>query len=794
MKNKYYIIFLICIFFNNISNAEPFNFETEKIEILEQGNIIHANDGKAISADKNLEIQALEFKYYKDLDLLKAYNGTAFIKSDNLEIEFTEIDLDQKKLILKAKKNVKIFETKNKLLIKSNLITYNWGSKVLNSNTNSIVEDQFNNIFDTQSFNYEVEKNILKIEDANFKDFENNNFYLKLAYINTLTNHLIGKDVDIDLNNKSFNKDNEPRLKGKTVSYNNEITEVSKGVFTTCKKTDKCPPWQLSAEKIRHDKKKQVIDYKNAWLKLYDVPVFYFPKFFHPDPTVSRRSGFLIPKFKSSSNSNNYLSVPYFYAMDINKDMTFTPRFYAEDKLLVQTEYRQVNKNSSHYSDFSIYQEKDTNSKSHFFYKYNKLLSFDYFQNSSFDLNLEKTSSDTYLKGSKLTSPMITESDVLENSLNLSLNADGFSIDSDLIVYEDQTKKKNSDRYEFILPQIILTKDLENKTNLNGDFSFTSNNLVRNYETNVFEKTNINDLIFNSNPKISNYGFYNNYDFILKNVNSDTQKSDGFKEDENYYFSGLFQFNSSLPMIKENGNLQKIMKPKLTVKFSPNDTKDLRKDENRLDVNNVYDLNRLSSNETIEGCISLTYGNDFTISDKKNSKELFGFKIANNLRFEENQDLPQANQLGQKTSNIFSEIIYNPYDSLSLKYNTTIENNIQDVSYQNLVAEISVNNFVTTFDYLNENNSKDQNSYLLNTTKYEFNSSNNISFSTRENKTSDLTEYYNLMYQYKNDCLSASIEYNKDYYNDRDIKPEENIFFKLTIIPIGEASSTNLKN
>ena len=50
------------------------------------------------------------------------------------------------------------------------------------------------------------------------------------------------------------------------------------------------------------------------------------------------------------------------------------------------------------------------------------------------------------------------------------------------------------------------------------------------------------------------------------------------------------------------------------------------------------------------------------------------------------------------------------------------------------------------------------------------------------------------MYQYKNDCLSASLEYNKDYYNDRDVKPEENIFFKLTIIPIGETSSPNLKN
>ena len=87
-----------------------------------------------------------------------------------------------------------------------------------------------------------------------------------------------------------------------------------------------------------------------------------------------------------------------------------------------------------------------------------------------------------------------------------------------------------------------------------------------------------------------------------------------------------------------------------------------------------------------------------------------------------------------------------------------------------------------------------ENSYLVNKTKYSFDESNSIMFSTRKNKTTDLTEYYNFIYQYKNDCLAASIEYNKDYYDDRDIKPEENIFFKLTIIPFGETSSPNLKN
>ena len=120
------------------------------------------------------------------------------------------------------------------------------------------------------------------------------------------------------------------------------------------------------------------------------------------------------------------------------------------------------------------------------------------------------------------------------------------------------------------------------------------------------------------------------------------------------------------------------------------------------------------------------------------------------------------------------------------------KNNLTDINYQNLITEIKFSNFTTTLDYLRQD--EDKNSYFLNKTSYSLDESKSLNFSTRKNLKTDLTEFYNLMYQYKNDCLAASIEYNKNYYEDRDIKPEENIFFKLTIIPFGEVASTpNLK-
>ena len=55
---------------------------------------------------------------------------------------------------------------------------------------------------------------------------------------------------------------------------------------------DKCPPWTIQAKKMLHDNKKKTIYYNNAIVKVFDIPIFYFPKLSHPDPTVDRRSVF----------------------------------------------------------------------------------------------------------------------------------------------------------------------------------------------------------------------------------------------------------------------------------------------------------------------------------------------------------------------------------------------------------------------------------------------------------------------------------------------------------------------
>ena len=73
---------------------------------------------------------------------------------------------------------------------------------------------------------------------------------------------------------------------------------------------------------------------------------------------------------------------------------------------------------------------------------------------------------------------------------------------------------------------------------------------------------------------------------------------------------------------------------------------------------------------------------------------------------------------------------------------------------------------------------------LKTSVSYNPDNKNSFSFSTRRNRKINLTEYYDLVYEYKNDCLIAGIKYNKTYYSDRDLKTSENLLFTIYLVPL----------
>lgn len=106
------------------------------------------------------------------------------------------------------------------------------------------------------------------------------------------------------------------------------ITIVRSGAYTACEpcKEDpqKPPLWQVKATRIIHNEQERVIHYENASLEFFGVPIAYFPYFWHPDPTVKRQTGFLLPQFFSDSRTGAGVNIPYYWALAPNYDLTVT--------------------------------------------------------------------------------------------------------------------------------------------------------------------------------------------------------------------------------------------------------------------------------------------------------------------------------------------------------------------------------------------------------------------------------------------------------------------------------------
>src|SRR5947209_14890094 len=106
--------------------------------------------------------------------------------------------------------------------------------------------------------------------------------------------------------------------------------ELRRGVYSPCdlcKNDPTAPPaWQLRAREISDDKELKLIEFRDAVMEIDGWPVFYTPYMSQPEPSVKRASGFLMPSFGNSNTVGFHASVPYYWVIDQDKDLTVAPR------------------------------------------------------------------------------------------------------------------------------------------------------------------------------------------------------------------------------------------------------------------------------------------------------------------------------------------------------------------------------------------------------------------------------------------------------------------------------------
>jgi LPS-assembly protein len=808
------------------------NFKYNKITSLLE------SSGNAILVDKikNITIRSEKIFYLKNKELAYTEGESSAVSNKEIKITAKEyFRYDKLSSILEAKGDVKIFDKIKNITVNSEKILYfknedkfhtegktkaNIEDKyfidtrdlillrkdmLLSSKYKTLITDTFDNFYKLNDFIYLINEKKLKGNNVevitNYLKDNSDNYFFDTGFFNFENKKFSAKDVKINFYKEMFDEEeNDPRLKG-VVAFGDEFaTYLNKGSFTTCKNDGKCPPWIIESEKVTHDKIKKQIIYKDAWLKLYNFPVVYFPKFFHPDPTVVRQSGLLRPSIENSDTLGSALNIPFFYVISEDKDITIKPRIYDDDKYILQNEYRQKTKSTTTIADFSYLKgyksriDGDTrDSRTHFFSNTIKELNLENFLTSDLEIQYQKSSNDTYLKAFNLPSPLlIGDNSVLESFIKLDLGNEDYDFRASLEQYETMSGS-NSDRFQYTLPTYNFST-LFNHEKFDGDFNFNSygNNTLKN--TNSVNAAINNDLNYISLLNYLDNGFTSQYGIYAKNLNSVGKNDDKYKNSPQSEIMSGYMFDLSLPLFKENDEVLSILEPKLNLRFSPHEMKNHKNTGSRVNASNVFVFNRLGLSDAIEDGASLTIGIDYKKEEKRkkdDDKEILDFfemKLATVIRAKNEKNIPTTSTINRKNSNFLGLINYSLSEHISLGYNFSIDNDLSSFEYNSIDAEFTYNNFSTVVKFLEETGEIGKAHILENTFKYNLDDSNSLKFKTRRNKQINLTEYYDLIYEYKNDCLTASIEFKKRYYSNVDIKPLEELYFSITIVPLGTFS------
>ena len=568
--------------------------------------------------------------------------------------------------------------------------------------------------------------------------------------------------------------------------------KVYKAVFSTCNiNNKKCRGWELSTDEFKHDKKKKIFEYKNSWLRIFDYKLLFIPYFNHPDPSVKRQSGFLKPQINENSVLGSSLYFPYFKVVSESKDLTFKPTLFEKNVYMLNTEYRQENKDSSLITDFGITKgfksslQNKENSLFHFFANYKKKLNLEEFLKSDLEVSVEKVNNDSYLRvfeNSLSDTPLLPDNkSIIESSVDIVLDHENYNLKTGLNAYENLALG-NSDRYSFVLPYYNLDR-IFTADNIDGTFNFNSNGNNSLQNTNNLKSVVINNLNYQSKDFITDKGFINNFNFYFKNLNTVAKNDTTYKSSPQISFSNIYEFSSSLPLTKKTDDFVNTLSPKISYRVNPGNMKNQSDAERKIDTSNIFDINRLSLSDSFESGQSITMGVNFKKENLKNNS-YYDYSLATVFRDKDNDKIPVSSTINNKNSNIFGSLKNNFSDNLSLDYDFSIDDNLDKLQYNSITSTISINNFVTKFNFIEESSLVGNTNSISNTTSYNINKNNFIRFQTRKNRKIDLTEYYDLIYEYRNDCLTAGIKYRKSYYEDSELKPSENLLFTVTLIPL----------
>ncbi|MBL6841753.1 MAG: LPS-assembly protein LptD [Pelagibacterales bacterium] len=575
------------------------------------------------------------------------------------------------------------------------------------------------------------------------------------------------------ISDKGFNKANGTntrirlsdgtRIVGKSfIRTDSNINEINNAEYTPCLQNNyivkNCPGWKLTAKKVIHDEEKQSVYYEGATLSILNVPVLYSPFFSHPDPTVKKKSGILMPSVSSDNNLGNTFSIPYFYNISSNYDLTITPTFQTKADNYYTLNYRHLTKNHMFNMDTSITDnESKAGTRNHIFI--NGDIKNPY---GKFNYKIETANNDTYLRKNQ-----INEQTIFTSGLNFTKEMENSLLDFSSYIYK-HLNNSNEQKWEYVYPNINYDiydyKDPVSKTNWSISNSFL------NYRTiDKDYKQQLSSEIFTNKIQISKQTglkFENTIQNRLIYFNSSTN---------DYNQLRIFpQISSkiSLPLSKSKNKRTQILEPVIMPILAPYNN---YSNDQSISNGNIFSLNRETSLSQWESGPRINYGLNWLVSNEN---------LTVNTSFGQSTKFKKDN-----TTEISNYFIGNTLDFGSIGYiksDITIDRQDLYLKDNNINSSLNFDKIKFGFDYDYETSNKIKTSEQISIgAKVNFYKDTNLIMSVRKDLMSDKSIGNAFGIHYENDCLAINFDYFRDFTAIDDIENSRGFSFTITLKPFG---------
>jgi len=796
MKNKFniskyvFIIILLLNFNTEISKAENsiYNLTAIQIKYINNKNTIIA-EGEALAKDQyGREIFSNSIIYYKSLNKLETKGSSKYKDTKNNVIYADQFfyDIKLKKII--AKENV----------------TY------INSNG-----DQF----DFSRFDYDENTEIGIGKNAIINFLDKSSMDGQLVIINNKTGITKIKKETKEKNDKKFFQ----KIRNFFKNYNNQnryTTCENKNKEAKTKIIDRCPDWSLTTAETIHDKVNKMVYHKNATINLANIPVLYTPYFSHPDPTVKRKSGFLTPIIKNFSDLGRSYKTPYFFVIDNNSDLTFTPVFFEEENQLILTEYKKQYQNSFFALDSSytkgykkLVKKNNSNetlnrtsgSRNHLFLNfqgsYNSLL----FDNNEVEINLQRVSQKNYLKVYQINTDLVLQ-DVnnLKNNIIINSYEKKQKLNISGSIYEKLDEENPNTKYSYEIPQI----NYQNYFNIFDQHANIKSNIkAKNYNGDSKEISQLNEIQGSSKSFIQKkIGISNKVKASLLNTNEYKDKVLGNTEDTQSQFFNTIGLETKFPLMKENESLSQMLTPTTLIKYTSGSMEDIKNNQQILQTKDIISIDRIASAEKIDTGLSLGYGLDYQMDKKNSNKEIFlknDFFLGQVINHKKNSNKPISSSLNEKKSNFVGKYEFKldndkinenqkeSIDTFNFSYNFNIADNLDKI-LKNQIDITKINNKNNLQISYYETHDIDNSQYIEGRFLRKFSENYNFLIGARKNLETSRSDNNFLEMNYESDCLKYGFNLTKKFYNNDDIKTSNNLTFFVMLKPFGQPLAPDL--